>query len=130
LFSKEKLCYINNGILYYGGEAVSGLSFPDINTERTFVSMGAKLIIFPDKVYINTADLSDYGSLEAIFTGDRAECTLCRGDGDLYENYVVGSAPPDKPSHGDLWVDTAVSDGNLPHKLARETGETATPDQI
>ncbi len=113
LFSKEKLCYINNGILYYGGEPISGLSFPDLNGERTFVSMGAKLIIFPDKVYINTADLTDYGSLEAIFTGDRAECTLCRGDGDLYEDYVVGSAPPDKPSHGDLWVDTSLSTHTL-----------------
>ena len=109
LFSKEKLCYINNGKLYYGGVAVSGLSFPDINAERTFVSMGAKLIIFPDKVYINTADLSDYGSLEATFKGEKAECTLCRGDGDLYEGYVVGAAPPDKPSHGDLWVDTSLS---------------------
>lgn len=109
LFSKSKLFYINNGKLYYGGEEVLGLSFPDIRGERFFVSMGAKLIVFPDKVYINTDNLSDYGYLEATFSGEKAECTLCRGDGDLYEGYSVSSSPPENPSHGDLWVDTSLT---------------------
>lgn len=113
LFSKTRLCYINNGILYYGGEAVTGLFFPDISGERFFVSMGAKLIVFPDKVYINTDDLSDFGSLEATFSGEKAECTLCRGDGDLYEGYTVSSSPPENPAHADLWVDTSLSEHTL-----------------
>ena len=120
LFSKERLCYINNNTLYYGAEAVQGLHFPDIERERFFVSMGTLLIIFPDKVYVNTENLSDYGSLEATFTGKNAECTLCRGDGDLYEGYSVGNTPPSAPQHGDLWVDTSLAE----HALKQYSQET------
>lgn len=110
LFSKSKIMYINNGLLYYGGEAVDGLAFPDIEAERQFVSMGVKVLIFPDKVYLNTADLTDFGSLEATFEteeGTSVTCTLAKGDGDLYENYVVSSAEPEEAVNGDLWLDTS-----------------------
>lgn len=116
LFGKSKLIYINNGLLYYGGEAVEGLYFPDIQRERQFVSMGARLLIFPDKIYINTADLSDYGSLEAEFiTGEgvTVTCSLTKGDGDLYENYVISSAEPEEVSNGDLWLDTSATPNEL-----------------
>lgn len=116
LFGKSKIMYINNGLLYYGGEAVEGLHFPDIDGERQFVSMGARVLIFPDKVYLNTADLSDYGSLEAEFSteeGTNVTCSLAKGDGDLYENYVVSSAEPEEVKNGDLWLDTSV----IPNEL-------------
>ncbi len=116
LFSKSKLMYINNGLLYYGGEAVEGLHFHDIEGERQFVSMGARVLIFPDKIYLNTADLSDYGSLEAEFKteeGTNVTCSLAKGDGDLYENYVVSSAEPEDVKNGDLWLDTSVSPNEL-----------------
>lgn len=112
LFSKSKIMYINNGLLYYGGEAVSGLHFPDIQGERQLVSMGAKVLVFPDKVYVNTADLTDYGSLEADFTtenGVNVTCSLARGDGDLYEDYIVSSAEPEDAVNGSLWLDTSAS---------------------
>ncbi len=122
LFSKEKICYINNGIFYYGGKAVDGLFFPDIETERFFVSMGSKIIIFPDKVYINTENFSDFGSLESSYTVDKVQCTLCRGDGDLYEGYYISNTPPENPKHGDLWVDTSLSQ----HALKQYSSETLT----
>lgn len=112
LYAKTKLCYINNGSLYYGGEKVTGPVFADITEKRRFVSMGAKLIVFPDKIYVNTADLSDYGSLEASFKtqkGTSVTCSLCRADSDLYEGYTVSSAEPTAPSNGDLWLDTSVT---------------------
>ena len=116
LFSKSKIMYINNGQLYYGGEAVAGLYFPDIDKERQFVSMGAKVLVFPDKVYLNTADLTDYGSLEAEFgteDGVNVTCSLSKGDGDLYEGYVVSSAEPEEVKNGGLWLDTSVTPNEL-----------------
>lgn len=116
VFSKSKIMYINNGLLYYGGEAVAGLSFPDIPGERQFVSMGARVLIFPDKVYLNTADLTDFGSLEAEFVteeGVNVTCSLAKGDGDLYENYIVSSAEPEEMKNGDLWLDTSVTPNEL-----------------
>lgn len=116
LFAKSKLMYINHGQLYYGGEAVEGPLFPDIEGERQFVSMGARLLIFPDKIYVNTADLTDYGSLEAVFNteeGTNVTCSLAKGDGDLYENYIVSSAEPEEIKNGDLWLDTSVTPNEL-----------------
>ena len=116
IFGKSKIMYINNGLLYYGGEAVKGLYFPDIDEERQFVSMGAKVLIFPDKVYLNTADLNDFGSLEAEFVteeGVNVTCSLSKGDGDLYENYVISSAEPEEVKNGDLWLDTSVTPNEL-----------------
>ena len=116
LFAKNSVGYINDGVLYYGGFAVSGLSFPDIEKERQFVSLGAKLLIFPDKVYLNTNNLSDYSSLEAEFiTADGSEVTfgLCKSDGSLYENYFTSNIPPASPQNNDLWVDTSVTPNEL-----------------
>ena len=116
LFGKSKIMYINNGVLYYGGETVEGLHFPDKDRERQFVSMGAKVLIFPDKVYLNTADLTDFGSLEAEFAtedGANITCSLSKGDGDLYENYIVSSAEPSDVKKGDLWLDTSVTPNEL-----------------
>ena len=114
LCSKEHICYINNGSLYYGGKKFVGLNFPDISGERKYVSMGAKLLIFPDKVYINTEDTSDYGSLEAHFeSSDGAVCGICKADGDFYEGYQVSGTAPADPKNGDLWLDTST----YPHTL-------------
>ncbi len=122
LFSKDKICYINNNTLYYGGEAITGPVFPDIEGERTFVSMGARLLVFPDKYYVNTADFTDFGYLEAKFSGEYALCSLCRGDGDLYDGYSVGAAFTGTPSNGDLWVDTS----SVPNILKQYSSETET----
>lgn len=116
VFAKSKLMYINHGLLYYGGEAVEGPLFPDIEGERQFVSMGAKVLIFPDKMYINTADLTDFGPLEAEFNseeGTNVTCSLAKGDGDLYEGYVVSSAEPEEVKNGALWLDTSVTPNEL-----------------
>ncbi len=111
LFSKSKIMYINTGYLYYGGEPVEGPRFLNVKN-RQFVSMGARVLIFPDKVYLNTADLTDYGSLEAEFTsgeGVNVTCSLAKGDGELYENYIVSSAEPEDVKNGELWLDTSVT---------------------
>lgn len=108
VFSKEKIVYINNGELHYAGKKVTDLTFPDIDEERKFVSMGAKLIIFPDKVYVNTENFEDYGSLEAVFkSSGEVTCSMCKADGELYGDYVMSPIPPENPANGDLWLDTS-----------------------
>ena len=117
LLGKSKLIYINNGTLYYGGEPISDFYF-GYNPERQFVSMGARLLIFPDKIYVNTADLEDCGYLDALFVTYEDEeelvtCSLAKGDGDLYKDYVVSSAEPEEMKNGDLWLDTSVTPNEL-----------------
>ena len=71
--------------------------------------MGAYVCIWPDKVYFNTADLNEYGSMEKTWTGDGASVNLimCRGDGTDYDMSAIatGTNPPANPDNGDMWLD-------------------------
>ena len=62
---KDALIYVDGTHLYING-LKTALELTE--GDKQLVSMGAYLIIWPDKCYINTADLSDYGSLESEMT--------------------------------------------------------------
>lgn len=112
LISKDALCYVDNGILYIGDTAVEGLALND--SEKTFISMGAYLIILPDKKYINTTNTSDNGSIEATFTTTGSvKVELSKADGGLYGGAVAQETQPADPTDGSLWIDTS----SLPHTL-------------
>ena len=104
MIEKAKLCYVDNGTLYIDGEAtaLTGLS----TGEKQLVSMGAYVVIFPDKKYYNTEDPEDMGSLEAsaTVTGefDYAPCDV---DGNPY-TVTAQDDEPENPSNGDYWLDT------------------------
>ena len=65
LISKDALCYVDGTTLYINNHPVTGLVLSD--TPKQMVSMGAYLIIMPDKVYVNTKDITEYGNIEATF---------------------------------------------------------------
>jgi hypothetical protein len=106
LLEKEALAYVGeDGTLYYNflPTPVTGLSSGD----KQLVGMGAYIIIFPDKLYFNTEDQTDYGSLEAFFGPQSAEYELCRPDGTaLSASYVQASEPP-APQNAAYWMDTS-----------------------
>jgi hypothetical protein len=69
--------------------------------------MGAYVIILPDKKYVNTADISDFGSLEAVFTTAAPTVfSLCRADGTDCRPDYTQSESPQSPSENQLWMDT------------------------
>lgn len=106
LLAKDKLAYVDNGTLYYDGEATSltGLSAG----EKQLVSMGAYICVFPDKKYYNTADAADYGSMEAYYTSTgTVKYTMCRADGSEYARPTVSAAAPEQPENAALWIDTS-----------------------
>ena len=112
LFGKEKLVYVSAGNLYYGGNEVSGIALSgNVEEKRCYASLGAYLLIFPEKKYVNTNDLSDCGDMEASFeTAGTVIYSLCRSDSSLYEGYTVSAAEPESPSDGALWLDTAANE--------------------
>jgi len=119
IFAKESLGWVDGqGRLVYGGQ-VTGLTL-DPGTDKQFVSMGAKLVVFPDKKYLNTADLSDFGSLEAVSVSKiRVTYLLCDENGNDYVAYHVQDKAPASPAAGALWIDTSVS----PHQLKQYSGD-------
>lgn len=65
LIAKDALAVVDGSAVVYNGYRIEmGLS--DVRPKQ-LVSMGAYLVIFPDKKYLNTADTEDFGSLEAIW---------------------------------------------------------------
>ena len=122
LIAKDSLCYIDGGDFVMNEYRVSmGLSMDD--TPKTLISMGAYVIIMPDKKYINTTDLSDYGSIEAsVTTSSDVTFELCKVDGAGYEGVVSQAKAPTDPENMDLWIDTS----SVPNTLKQYASTTAT----
>lgn len=104
LTAKDCLIWVDGRTLYINGAAID-LTLTD--GEKQLVSMGAYLLIWPDKMYVNTQDLSDKGSLENTSqTTGTVTFALCRSDGTEYEGYTTGAAAPGSAESGNLWLDT------------------------
>lgn len=113
LIEKDALCYIDDGD-FVMNEYHYPLRLSTDGEPKTLISMGAYVIIMPDKKYINTADTSDYGSIEAsVQTSTTVTFTLCRVDGSEYEDVTTGETPPQDPDNTTLWIDTS----EVPHQL-------------
>ena len=104
IVEKDGLFWVDGTALYVNG-AKTELVLSD--SDKQLVSMGAYLLIFPDKKYINTQKLTEYGSMENIQTSTgEVTFTLCYENGESVGSYVTGTYAPKEPSTGDLWMDT------------------------
>ena len=105
LTCRDALVWVDGTALYVGGEK-TGLALSD--GEKQLVNMGAYLLIWPDRKYINTQDLSDFGSMEnRNVTAGEVTTALCRSGGEELGDYAAGEAAPDAPEAGTLWLDTS-----------------------
>lgn len=106
LAAKDSLIWVDGGTLYLNGQSVDMALTAG---EKQLVSMGAYLLIWPDKKYINTQDFSDRGSLEnSSQTTGTVHFSLCRADGTEHGDYTVGAAAPEGAESGALWLDTGA----------------------
>ena len=129
LIAKDSLCYVDciveeheeGARFYIDDNEVEGftLSSKAEDCPKQLISMGAYVIIMPDKKYVNTADLTDYGSIEAsVTTESPVTFAICKADGTsygIYQTYepeiteAMESGEEDIP----LWLDTSAT----PHSL-------------
>ncbi|MBQ2396067.1 MAG: hypothetical protein II304_03365 [Bacteroidales bacterium] len=111
LISKDALCYVDGTKLFINNHEVAGLVLSD--TPKQLVSMGAYIVIMPDKVYVNTKDFTDIGNIEATFTTTTpVTYEMCKVDGTEYTNAIKASTPPD-PTQNTLWIDTSTIPNTL-----------------
>ena len=124
LIEKDSLCYVreSGGNLVFvmnGSEYDLGIVEPkNTGVERTLTSMGAYVIIMPDRKYINTINTTDKGNIEAKYEspkGANVTFQLCRADGTDYE---IDSISPDEPDvdnikNGYIWLDTSQTPNSL-----------------
>ena len=110
ILTKDAMAWADGGKLYYNGAEITGLTLAD--GEKQMVSMGAYLLIWPDKKYLNTKDLTDFGSMEASYeSAGTVTYLLCGADGTPLSK--VSSSKPEEPEGGDYWIDTSQT----PHSL-------------
>ena len=129
MIAKDALCYVDcvtpnhleGAKFYINGKEVEDftLSSRTADLPKRLVSMGAYVVILPDKKYVNTADTSDKGKIEAYFhTKDSDKgytsttFSLCKADGTTYTAPTSATAPTN-PADGDLWIDSS----STPHSL-------------
>ncbi|MBR5199256.1 MAG: hypothetical protein IKW20_05445 [Bacteroidales bacterium] len=109
----DKLCYVQDQKFCVGEDRVDlGLD----ERPKQLISMGAYVIIMPDKMYVNTNDLSDHGNIEATFVSEEdVKYELCNITGDLYTGAKADTTAPKYPTNGMKWIDTS----STPHTLKK-----------
>jgi hypothetical protein len=122
MVAKDSLCYVDGGDFIIGEERIPmGLTVQrdaDGNIiPKNLISMGAYVIIMPDKRYINTSDLTDYGPMEpSVTTSETVTFTPCSKEG---VDYLVRVGNHDYSPYineevkgkeaGTYWYDTSLT---------------------
>ena len=80
--------------------------------EHQIIKMGAYVIIFPEKIKVNTIKIeggvfSEIQSLEKHFNPVGNAWRMCYSDGDELNIDYASSTPHDNPEHGEVWADTS-----------------------
>lgn len=137
LIGKAALAYIDGSTIYYGSNDITSyftakglaISSSAQMLPKQLVSMGAYIIILPDKLYINTENYSDCGKIDSSFATDAGNSiiySLCKVDGTEYAEPIASSTEPSNPANGDLWIDTS----DVKHILKQYNAVTAMWVQI
>ena len=115
MIDKDALCYVDGTEFVMGQYSIDlGLSTDPADCPKKLISMGAYVIILPDKKYINTANFTDFGNIEAeVETNAPVSFTLCRADGTDYSDMDIPRDEPQEPANMDMWIDTSSE----PHTL-------------
>lgn len=123
LIAKDTLCYVDGTDFVIGEYHVDmGLSVAEEDCPKSLVSMGAYVIIMPDKKYINTLDLTEFGNIEASFvTNSNVTFELCMVNGESYASTIVSATEPEDPANMALWIDTS----STPHTLKQYSSTSA-----
>ena len=117
LISKDSLCYVDGQNFVINGYPVDmDLSVAEDDCPKELISMGAYVIIMPDRKYINTLDTTDFGNIDAsVTTSADVTFELCTVDGESYTGATISPTEPEEPENGALWIDTS----STPHTLKK-----------
>lgn len=122
MIAKDSLCYVEGSCFVMNQYRIDmGLSTDPKDCPKQLISMGAYVIILPDKKYINTADTTDRGSIEAEFSSvSPVTFSPCKRDGTTFAPDYIQGTEPGEPANMALWMDTSVT----PHSLKQWSSST------
>lgn len=114
MIAKDILCHVDGGDFIIGDKRIPmGLTIDvDINDRlvpKKLVSMGAYVIILPDKKYINTADDTDYGPIEKThLTTSKIMFSISKADGTAHSDLAIQPTEPQNPNNLTMWLDNST----------------------
>ena len=120
IIAKDKLCYVDGTEFVIGEERIEmGLSTEEADCPKSLISMGAYVIIMPDRKYINTIKNGteyDHGNIDVtLTTTSDVSFQMCTLTGDTYEDAPASATAPENPQNEQLWIDTS----STPHTLKK-----------
>lgn len=112
IIAKDSLCYVDGRDFVIGEDRVADFLSDDV--PKRLVSMGAYVIIFPDKKYINTVNAEDRGDIDASYiVQDSYTIINCKEDGSAYDLMVESPVAPaiteameEDPNTIPTWINT------------------------
>lgn len=119
ILAKDAVCYVDGSCFVIGNTRIDmGLSTEADMCPKRLTSMGAWVIILPDKKYINTQNPEDFGDIDAVFEAvDEVTFSVCTEDGSAYGRIIQSSSPPETapeetedamPAHErTVWINTS-----------------------
>lgn len=120
MIAKDQLCYVDGKDFVIGSQHIDmGLT----DGEKTLVSMGAYVVIWPDRKYINTVDIEDRGAVEATMeTSGNARFSLCNVNAESYDVTYISDKEPSLEQMENIkyWLDTSAK----PHQLKQYSTAT------
>lgn len=110
MIAKDGLFFVDGDSFVMNGTKIPmGLSTKAEDCPKRMVSMGAYVIIMPDKKYVNTADINDYGSIEESHsTQDDVKFSLLDTEGREFHFVIVKDSEPDSTDTWELWYDAST----------------------
>jgi hypothetical protein len=119
IIAKDAIAYINDGVLYYNNISMANY-MPNVHIsegEKTLLSMGAYLCVFPDGIYFNTENFEDNGYMGRtngiVAASDNITYQICKMNGDTITVKTVGDTEPDNPANAEYWLDTSNNDNHV-----------------
>ena len=128
IYGRDNLVLVRGTEVFYNMVKVTGLSVSadQAMIPKQIVGIGAYTCIWPDKVYFNTVDLTDCGSMERRWTaaGNTVSMTMCRLDGTAYNvpDAQIGPTAPASPTNGMYWIDQS-GDNDVLRQYSTAMGE-------
>ena len=116
MIEKDALCYVDGEHIVINGYKTGRiLSEEPEMCPKTLISMGAYIIVMPDKVYINTTNYDDWGLIETKLNTRHYSIEPCKSDGTGYfeGEIFVSATEPAELIDGMLWLNTSET----PHSL-------------
>jgi len=100
-YGGDTLIWVEGGRLFFGGSEVEGIYLS--SGRKKILRLGSYVLIFPDGIYWNISDPTDYGNLSASYVSESAvNVSMVDDEGKTLNDFYIVTKLPDRAANGEL----------------------------